>query len=496
MINQVWKYIQQMNMLEKDDYVVAGVSGGADSVCLLLVLLEIQKKLPFTLHVVHINHGIRQEAGEDADYVELLCRKYDIAFTLVEAKVEEIAQKQKISTEEAGRQVRYQSFYRVLKENAGKQKGKIAIAHNKNDSCETFLFNLFRGSGLKGLSGIQPIRDKIIRPLLCLERMQIEEYLKKNQIYYCVDKTNLEDDYTRNRIRHHILPFACKEISEGAVMHIQDAADKISQAWDFISDMTDVAYADCVKRDKNGYHISKEALYGIHKTLRGYVLYEVLAQAANSRKDLETVHIEQLLLLMENQTGRELYMPYGLKAYREYDGICIARADVQMVNTDFKEFLSCIDLEQKERLENGETLEITLPDGAILAFSIFDNFYKQDCISDEEFEKNIPVKPYTKWFDYDKIKDNIVIRTRQSGDFLTINSVNQRKSLKEFFINKKIPGNERDCIWLVTEKSHVIWVVGNRISSYYKVSRTTEKILQILYRGGTDNVRTCKSHVD
>lgn len=496
MINQVLEYVEQLNMFEKDDYVVAGVSGGADSVCLLFMLMEIQKKLPITLHVVHINHGIRKEAGEDADYVASLCNKYNIKFTLVEAKVEDIAEKQKISTEEAGRQVRYQAFYRVLKEYAGNRKGKIAIAHNKNDSCETFLFNLFRGSGLKGLSGIQPVRNEIVRPLLCLERTQIENYLENNNIYYCVDKTNLEDDYTRNRIRHHILPFACKEISEGAVLHIQEAADKINQAWSFISDTTKEAYGNCVKNDKNGYHISKKALSELHQTLRGYVLYEALAQAAGSRKDLETIHIEQLLLLMENQTGRELCMPYGLRAYRDYNGITIMNANAQMEKSQLKDFSCCIDLEQKERMQKGEKIEILLPDGAVLSFSIFDNFYKQDCISDKEFEKNIPVKPYTKLFDYDKIKDNIVVRTRKSGDFLTVNSVNQRKSLKEFFINEKIPKNERDSICLVTEKSHVIWVVGNRISSYYKVSRTTEKILQILYRGGTENVRTCKSHVD
>ena len=151
MINRIKRYIEEQNMFAEGDYVVAGVSGGADSICLLCVLLEISQNIPITIHVVHINHGIRQEAGEDAEYVEEFCGRRQIPFTLVEEDVPAIAAKNHISTEEAGREVRYDAFYRVLEENRGTHRGRIAIAHNRNDCCETFLFHLFRGSGLKGL---------------------------------------------------------------------------------------------------------------------------------------------------------------------------------------------------------------------------------------------------------------------------------------------------------------------------------------------------------
>ena len=484
MINQVWNYVEELHMFEKNDYVVAGVSGGADSVCLLYVLLELKKRIPMTVHVVHVNHGIREEAGEDAAYVEGLCKKYELPFTLVEEQVEELAKKLHVSTEEAGRQVRYQAFHRVLSEYAGDRRGRIAVAHNKNDSCETFLFHLFRGSGLKGLSGIRPVREEIVRPLLCLERAQIEQYLNQNHISFCIDKTNYEDNYTRNRIRHHILPSACELVSSGAVSHIKEAADKINDACELIEDMTQDGYDTCVRKDEKGYHISKEALFSLHKTLRSYVLLEVLTRASGSGKNLESGHVEQMLTLFEKQCGRELALPYGLKAVREYDGICLRK---HVEEESQGQFSYVIGEEEKKRLERGEAIVVALPDGGELFCNLLTaGIICETGILDTQLEKNIPVKPYTKWFDYDKIKDNIVVRTRKTGDYLTVNSMNQRKTLKAYFVNAKVPKEERDRICLVTEGSHVIWIIGNRISSYYKVSGTTERILQILYRGGAE----------
>ena len=201
MIDKVLQYVEEHHMIEKGDCIVAGVSGGADSVCLLLMLLEFRRRIAFGLRVVHINHLIRTDAAKDAEYVREICSAEQIPFMLVEEDVCALAQQRHISTEEAGRIVRYNAFVREL----GEKKGKIAVAHNKNDCCETFLFHLFRGTSLKGLTGIQPVRDKIIRPLLCLSRSEIEAFLRERNMPYCIDSTNLEDNYSRNIIRHHIL---------------------------------------------------------------------------------------------------------------------------------------------------------------------------------------------------------------------------------------------------------------------------------------------------
>ena len=183
---------------------MAGVSGGADSVCLLYALKEYRKQVPFSLKVIHVEHGIRgEESLGDARWVDGLCREWEIPCRVVHCKVEKIAAEEKISLEEAGRKVRYEIFE---KERKLWQGDRVAVAHNQGDQAETVLFRLARGSGLKGLGGIRPVQGRIIRPLLFLSREEIERILEERGIGWRTDRTNLETEYTRNRIRLEILP--------------------------------------------------------------------------------------------------------------------------------------------------------------------------------------------------------------------------------------------------------------------------------------------------
>lgn len=475
---KVLDYVQKYHMLEKDDYVVVGVSGGADSVCLLFLLCELRKEIPMELHVVHVNHMIREDAGADAAYVEQLCEKYNIMYTLVECDVESMAREQHISTEEAGRTVRYEAFHRTLKSYRGNRRGKIAIAHNKNDCGETFLFHLFRGSSLRGLSGIQPVRNELIRPLLCLERCEIEEFLDKNGIKYCIDSTNLEDNYTRNKIRHHILETAVEEINSAAVSHIYKACIEIEEAYSFIDDVTRNAYSMCVfpiKKDGAcGLHIDKAYFEEFHPTIQGAIVMKVLEALAGNRKNLETVHVEQVKRLLGRQCGRKIDLPYKLCAQRDYTGIFVHRlCDLKTAQKQVQEYT--ISLADRERLLRGECVEVRLNDEEILVFSV-------KKVDSEVNRKNIPQKKYTKWLDYDKIKNSIVIRTRKEGDYLTIDLSNgelRKKTLKSYFIDNKVPREQRGTSFLVTEESHVLWIVGGRISSFYKIGDNTKRILEL-----------------
>ncbi len=481
---RVLEYVQKYHMLEKDDYVVAGVSGGADSVCLLFLLCELRKEIPIALHVVHINHMIREDAGADAAYVKMICEKINIPFTLVECDVEALAREQHISAEEAGRNVRYEAFYRTLERHRSNKNGKIAIAHNKNDCCETFLFHLFRGSSLRGLSGIQPTRDGIIRPLLCLERCEIEEFLDKNGIKYCIDSTNLEDNYTRNKIRHHILETAVQEMNSAAVSHIYGACIKIDEAYSLIDDLTRSAYAECVsmleKGSICGLHIDQEHFAGLHPTIQGYVLMKALERAAESRKNLEAVHVEQVKLLFQGQCGRKIDLPYKICAERDYKGIFVYKhSDAQTVQNQVLEYT--LSFADRECLLRGECVKVRLNNDEMLVLSVKN-------VDSEEIWKNIPQKKYTKWLDYDRIKNSIVVRTRKEGDYLTIDMPDgaiRKKTLKSYFIDNKVPGEQRSALFLVTEGSHVLWIAGGRISSFYKIGNTTKRILELsLIRAG------------
>ena len=348
MINKIKQYISKYNMLEKGDQIIVGVSGGADSVCLFHVLTELSESYGLTLYVIHVNHGIRgEEADRDEEFVRSLCKERGVSFTAVCKDIPFMAKAQGLSLEEAGRITRYEVFNQYL--NAYKCN-KIAIAHNKNDNAETILFNLFRGSALTGLTGINPVRDNIIRPLLCLERQEIEAYLSNRSAGYLDDSTNFTLDYTRNKIRHGILKNAA-EVNKQAISHISRAGDSLMEVGAFVEKMTLKAMervlvrGDNVKRNlpkkdvyssDNNTEIKEAALQGKVQLLTEELLKEdiviqkelvrkALSFLSGSLKDLEAVHVTAVLDLVSKQTGKRVNLPYGITAVKEYNHISLVR---------------------------------------------------------------------------------------------------------------------------------------------------------------------------
>lgn len=439
-------------MLCPGDRVVAGVSGGADSVCLFFLLLALQQKMELSLAVVHINHGIRPEAGEDARYVEKLCAEWGIAFFLVEKDVKAEAEALKCSEEEAGRRVRYEAFRQAAE---SFHADKIAVAHNSNDRSETMLFHLFRGTGIRGLGSIPPVRDRIIRPLLCLERQEIEEYLEIKGVSYCIDATNDGDDYTRNRIRHHILPYVEKEIAPGCVSHMAQTAELLLETEDYLQQQTLAAMEDCVICDEEAgagqrYAISVAELLSCHPVLQKRLLFYLVKALSPQARDISYVHIEKLLGLFTGKGNRRISLPFHIVGRREYDRVIL------------------------EREEEEDPKQQILWGNFRIEYKILENFVEKN--------QELPRNEYTKWFDCDKIIKPPEFRTRKPGDYLTLADKEGKlihQSLKDFFINKKIPAKEREQIPLLAEGSHVIWLVGHRISEYYKVSKDTRHILQV-----------------
>jgi tRNA(Ile)-lysidine synthase len=245
--------------------------------------------------------------------------------------------------------------------------------------------------------------------------------------------------------------------------------------------MTDKAFCECVtiqNGDKNGrnvYHIDEKKFENVHDTIKGYLIMEVLTRAAGKSKDLEAVHIRDIKNLMEKQCGREIMLPYGVRALREYTGISVYKGGDECIGRE-------ITLSQTEinRLISGGEIRIDMENKDFLTFKLID---AGDKIQNLE---NIPQKKYTKWFDYDKIKGSVVIRTRKKGDYITFNGTNSRKTLKSYFIDEKIPKDKRNDIYLLANESHVIWVIGYRISSYYKICSGTRRILSVSYICGGD----------
>ncbi|MBQ7919515.1 MAG: tRNA lysidine(34) synthetase TilS [Lachnospiraceae bacterium] len=466
---KVLAFCRQQGMFTPKEKVLLGVSGGADSVCLLVVLSALKKELELELHVAHMNHGVRKEAELDCAYVEGLCRKFDVPFSQKTIDMNALAAQWKCSCEEAGRNARY-VFFEELAEEMG--AGKIAVAHHMGDSAETMLFNLFRGSGLAGLSGIRPVRGKVVRPLLCLERSEIEEYLGRKEIAYCHDRTNDGDDYTRNRIRHHILPYAEQEIARGATRNVYEATRHIAQTQDFVEQQVEAVWKDVLlSNEETCIQLDIEALTGLHIVLQKGILRRAVGFLARGCRDITKEHIEGLLSLIQGSGNRQICLPYQLRGERSYERLLI--------------YVESSDREPKREI----IVDVTVL-GAEPTSYLFDGWDISFCVL--PFTGNpqdIPQNQYTKWFDYDKIKGSLEIRNRQNGDYFSLRTGDGmgRKKLKDYFMDEKIPRKMRDEFLLIAEESHVLWMVSQRISEYFKVDGETQKILQISAKdnGGT-----------
>lgn len=439
-------------MLGAEDKVIAGVSGGADSICLLFMLLKLREETGFGLDAVHIHHGLRGEtADRDEAYVREVCEREGVELFVYHEDVGRYAREHALTVEEAGRDVRRARFLEVLDRQGGT---RIALAHHMNDNAETVLWNLCRGTGLRGAGGISPKNGVWIRPLLCVERSEIESYLENRGISYCTDETNLEDGYTRNRIRNYALPFLEENINERSVSHIAGFAEKLRSVGEYIEAETSRYAKQCKKEGKrHALMIVKEQYEKVPEALKSGVILSLICEAAGRRKDIGEIHVKAVQQLMENQPGRKASLPYGLEAAREYEGVCV-RQEMCAEDTD---------IPGKE------------DENPVFQMRIFEKNMESVTFS----QKN-----YTKWFDYDIISNTVKIRHREPGDYIVIDKEGRRQKLKQYFINTKIPREERDSLWLAADGKEIMWIVGYRQSQAYQVTEHTRRILEITIYGG------------
>ncbi len=483
-MKRIEKFIQKYHMLTCGDRVIAGVSGGADSVCLFLMLLELRGKIGFDLIAVHVHHGLRGEAADqDQQFVEALCEQHRIPLEIFRVNLESIAKKRKQSLEEAGRMVRREAFDSVCKKYGG---NKIALAHHQNDNAETLLWNLSRGTGLDGLGGIRPVNGKFIRPLLCMNRKEIEEYLAKRKQSYCIDETNAGTDYTRNKLRHLVLPILEEQVNSAAVRHMNETMEQIWELQEYMQEQVEAAYQECVQEhfEKACWiQIQQKSFETFPELIKKMVIRKGMEQVGGKKRDLSHKHVDVMMELMNKQVGRTLDLPYEMHAKRNYEGI---RLEKQRTYS-FGE-------EKKAEIMQECMSELNIPGETILA----DRNLKLRCKILEKPKnlsiKDIPQKIYTKWFDYGIIKSSLYIRTRQAGDTIVIDEKGHQKKLKNWFVDEKIPKEVRDSQLLLAENNEILWVLGHRMSQAYQVKQSTKWILQIeveTYKsdGGKENGR-------
>ena len=320
---KVIKTIQKYGLLKEGDKLVVGVSGGPDSMCLLEILLKIKNQscqngpsplaTQFDFVVAHVNHMIREEAKDDELFVKKYCEKNHIQFFAKSIDVQKIANTNKISTEEAGRNARYEFFDEVLQKTKG---NKIAIAHNKNDKVETIIMNELRGCGIQGLKGIEPIREKYIRPLIECERKEIEEYCKENNIEPRIDKTNFENIYTRNKIRNIVIPYIEQEFNPNIIETMDRLSNLVTEQEEYIQKQVEKVYEKIVLEEKTESNQAEQYiildLKGFNKqekVIKSNIILYTITRLFNTTKGIEKIHIEDIIKLCANNVGNKFLTP-------------------------------------------------------------------------------------------------------------------------------------------------------------------------------------------
>lgn len=453
MEKKVMAFVDEYKMLKKRDIVIVGVSGGADSVCLLFMLKKLQRMYGLKLHVVHVNHCLRgEEADEDALFVKELCERIGVPYRIFTVDVKAEAEKRGISVEEMGRISRYNAF----EEESLKYGGtKIATAHHMDDNAETMLFNLFRGTGIRGLSGISPYRDNIIRPLMCLTRKEIEMYLDSIDEPYRNDSSNFKDDYTRNKIRHNIIAYARENILEGVAPHMFDTAKQLKNVDAYLEKQAHKTADRIVQYQSYITLIEKEAFKKTDPALKSYVLAEAWKNTAPDQLPLNRRHLEAVARLADGDSGKDICLPNGWVAASGYYHIFF------YLSTSLTKCMDELPVKALGTYEFGAKKE---------KFK-----FKKEKYTGEK--KKISKATYTKCFDYDKIGSHPVLRTRRKDDYIIINTKGDKQSLNRYFINEKIPAKLRDQTILLADGNRIIWVVGFRISEDVKLTEETKSML-------------------
>ena len=521
MINRIHDYMIHNKMIVEGGCILAAVSGGADSMCLLEILRELRIRAGFQLRVLHVHHGLRESAEEDLEYVAGYCAAAGIPFEAVRVDAAGYAAENGLSVEEAARHLRYEALKsaaerwdsenssnsdcaeRQEKENAprsGNMYCRIAVAHHLEDQAETVLFNLVRGSRLRGLRGMLPVNGRIIRPLLECSREEIEEFLREREITWREDETNEDVRYARNLLRREVMPLL-EKINAGAVQHIAKAAEEAAETEEFLRAETEKAMKKCreTRKDNDGRAehdspnsenqqppiiLSIPILLEEPPLIRRRVVYEVIAETAGRKKDLRDVHVQDVLKMAQKNGNGRLDVFAGVLVEKVYDKLI---------------FLGDVKSARKKDLSKAESptflAERRWPmEASEYSCRVFD------------FDGNLAAvsrKQYTKWFDYDKIGTFPSFRTRREGDRIALDESGRSKSIARYMIDAKIPAELRAGIVLPAAGKEILWVPAGlnggaetirssdsgRINASYMVSGSTRRILEIRWEPETGQSR-------
>lgn len=427
MKNKVLTFCLKNNLIEKNDNIVVALSGGADSVSLFHFLLEIKNEYNLTVYAAHLNHMIRgKDADEDMKFVESLCKENDVRLFLKSVDVKELSKNRNQSEELTGRIERYKFFSYLNKT----LNAKVATAHTSSDNVETIIYNIARGTSLKGACGIPFKRDYLIRPLLTVSREEIEEYCNINNFSYVNDKTNFDDDYTRNKIRHNIVP-VLKNINNDLENTFLRFSCNNKEVFEYLEKTAEKELALC--KTRYGYSVKK--LLSLDKVILKYALMKIIT---DSGATFENRHIDLIIKSLSDESVVDL--PSGYVVYSKQGIFRISnKTNKKIINKTIEECenIKIVDLED---------------------FSKYDS---------------------NNLIDYEKLGKNTIIRHRKPGDVFSLKNRKVTKSLKKLLNEEKIPCEIRDSLLVVANGDDVLWCEILGASEHGKISKNSAKAVYI-----------------
>ena len=456
---RVDSFLKKWKMVQEGDSILLGISGGADSVCLARYFLARREALSLKLYAVHINHMLRgEEAKRDEEFVQDFCHKWNLSLNVEYRNIKEESRQKKCSEEEAGRIARYECFEKYAKEY---HCGKIAVAHHQNDAAETILFRMLRGTGPQGMAGILPEME---------------------------------------------------HVNQKAAAHISELGMQMQELLAYVTPQMEKLYNENVIANEQGELFLEEKTFSVMSLFeQKEMMRRMLFEISGHRKDISLVHVEQLLALMANKEGKQQNCPYGVLAKRVRDGLLLMKLSTDVTFSDKNKQKDGQQKSDEQNLENlnkknkkcGNHSEDKMQPVYLQLTAESEESKAEETIvlSNEtllqKFTIHFSILPWNggkvakrdcvKYFDYDKMKCKPCLRTRDTGDYFIMDKEGRRKSLGRYFIDTKIPASDRDGQLLLADGSHIMWIIGGRISEFYKVSSETKRVLRVSVQEKEEN---------
>ncbi len=434
--------ISKFNMLNSNDKIIAAVSGGADSIFMLYNLKSLQDEYNLKIIVAHVNHGIRETATRDEKFVEELSKKLSLEYKVLHINMDEYARENKISSEEAGRFLRYK-FFRDL---SGKD-GKIFLAHNEDDQAETVLFRIIRGTGIDGLCAMDYIDKDLYRPMLSIKRSEIEEYISSRKIEFVQDETNFQDVYSRNKLRLNVIPYIENNFNE----NFKESLVRLSEISKKNNSYIKNKVFEILEKNYIDNKLNIKEIKDLDEYIISEVVREFLKRELNTLEGISLKNINDIINLIKKSENSNITLPGGFNLVLVYNYLYINK-------------------ELNLKVDNEEILDYGENDTSFGCIKIQDGMISKS----NRFLISI---------DKDKIKGNLKVRTRLDGDKFMPIGMDKYKKLKNFFIDNKVDRYKRDFVPIITDDEEIIWVVGYRLSNKYIIDENTKNIMHISLEG-------------